>query len=215
MWQRINLSQSIRTSTLLLCRPVRLRIDRYADVHSHIALTPGPTIHRESPLTWRRGSLRVSGFVAWLTVRSVGPACRWAPAGGGPGSAVLSDHLLVYQQVFLPLLCRGVSTCRACWGDHRLEVVVVAGSVFKRCGCRDAATGRLLGARCALLLAEGHGSWYFSVELPTGVGRRHRLRRGGFASETVAAEALARLADPATAGAGAGVTVRVWLDRWL
>lgn len=92
---------------------------------------------------------------------------------------------------------------------------MVAGSVFKRCGCRDALTGRLLGARCALLPLEGHGSWYFSAELPTGSGGRRRLRRGGFVSAVDAREALARFAVPVAAGAGAGVTVRVWLNRWL
>ena len=91
---------------------------------------------------------------------------------------------------------------------------MVAGSVFKRCGCRDAATGRLLGARCALLLAEGHGSWYFSVELSGGVGGRRRLRRG-FASRDAAVAALAQFADPVDGVVGAGPTVRVWLYGWL
>lgn len=95
-----------------------------------------------------------------------------------------------------------------------VEVVVVAGSVFKRCGCRDGA-GRLLGSRCVLLPVEGHGSWYFSVELSAGAGGRGRLRRGGFAFSVVAREALARLAVPAVAGVGVSVTVRVWLSRWL
>ncbi len=61
-----------------------------------------------------------------------------------------------------------------------MEVVAVAGSVFKRCGCRDAA-GRLVGAGCVLLPLEGHGSWFFSVELARGAdGARRRLRRGGY-----------------------------------
>ena len=93
-------------------------------------------------------------------------------------------------------------------------MVGVAGSVFKRCGCRDAATGRLLGAACAHLTEDGHGSWFFSVELPPGVGgKRRRLRRGGYATEHAAIEALERVG-----GVRAGVealTVGAWLRRWL
>lgn len=90
----------------------------------------------------------------------------------------------------------------------------MAGSVFKRCGCRDAGTGRLAGSRCALLALEGHGTWYFSVELSSGSGGgRRRLRRGGFVSAVAARQALARFVDPAVADAG--LTVRLWLCRWL
>lgn len=94
-------------------------------------------------------------------------------------------------------------------------MVVVAGSVFKRCGCRDAVSGRLVGRRCVLLPVEGHGSWYFSVELTGGVGGRRRLRRGGFASRAAAVAALARFADPVDGVVVAGLTVRVWLCCWL
>jgi hypothetical protein len=38
------------------------------------------------------------------------------------------------------------------------------GSVFRRCGCRDQATGRLLGARCPELRSRRHSTWYFSTE---------------------------------------------------
>src|SRR6202011_5347017 len=110
-------------------------------------------------------------------------------------------------------LCRGVSACRACWCDHLLEVVVVAGSVFKRCGCRDAVAGRLLGARCVLLPVEGHGSWYFSVELPAGSGGRRRLRRGGFVSRVAAEAELARFADPQAAAVRAGPRGGAWVKR--
>ena len=93
---------------------------------------------------------------------------------------------------------------------------MVAGSVFKRCGCRDAVTGRLVGRRFALLPVERHGSWYFSVELAASAGgRRRRLRRGGFASQSAAQAALARFADPVDGAVEAGLTVRVWLCRWL
>jgi integrase len=96
-----------------------------------------------------------------------------------------------------------------------VEVVVVAGSVFKRCGCRDVVTGRPLGARCALLCENDHGSWFFSVELPCGGdGVRRRLRRGGYRSEDAAREELARPARPVR-GSPCGLSVRVWLERWL
>jgi hypothetical protein len=71
------------------------------------------------------------------------------------------------------------------------EVIAVGGSVFKRCGCREAVTGRLLGARCPDLVADGHGSWFFSLELPSGAdGKRCRLRRGGYPTECAAVAAL-------------------------
>ena len=90
----------------------------------------------------------------------------------------------------------------------------MSGSVFKRCGCRDPVTGRPVGAVCSGLIEEGHGSWYFSLDLPPAAdGSRRRLRRGGYASGRAAAEALERVG-----GARAGVealTVEVWLRRWL
>jgi putative drug exporter of the RND superfamily len=44
------------------------------------------------------------------------------------------------------------------------------GSVYRRCGCRDMNTGRLLGARCPGLSSPEHGSWYFSADLPSAAG---------------------------------------------
>lgn len=91
------------------------------------------------------------------------------------------------------------------------------GSVFKRCGCRAAVTGRMLGAACELLPLEGHGSWYLCMDPPPEPdGRRHRLRRGGFAARADAREALDRFADPPPSPGGeAGLLVGVWLNRWL
>jgi hypothetical protein len=60
------------------------------------------------------------------------------------------------------------------------------GSVYRRCGCRDKATGRLLGARCPGLRSREHGSWYFRADLPSATGERHRVRRGGFATQDAA-----------------------------
>ena len=46
------------------------------------------------------------------------------------------------------------------------------GSVYRRCGCRDEFTGRLLGARCPGLGSPLHGSWYFSADLPSAFASR-------------------------------------------
>jgi hypothetical protein len=87
-------------------------------------------------------------------------------------------------------------------------------SVFKRCGCRDAATGRLLGAACPRLASTRHGSWYFSAELPAATGARRRVRRGGFRTRAAAAAALEELrCHPA--GPEPGLLTRTWLERWL
>jgi hypothetical protein len=51
------------------------------------------------------------------------------------------------------------------------------GSVFKRCGCRDEGTERLLGAGCPKLGTARQGSWYFSADLPSATGERRRLPR--------------------------------------
>jgi len=88
------------------------------------------------------------------------------------------------------------------------------GSVFRRCGCRDESTGRLLGARCPRLRSARHGSWYFSADLPSAVGQRRRVRRGGYLTRAAAANALEALAGPAAAVAP-GMTTGQWLERWL
>src|SRR5215471_6484627 len=88
------------------------------------------------------------------------------------------------------------------------------GSTYRRCGCRDEATGRLLGARCPSLGSPGHGSWYFSADLPSAAGRRRRVRRGGFVTQTTAAAALEALESPA-AGPEPTLSTGEWLGRWL
>jgi integrase len=88
------------------------------------------------------------------------------------------------------------------------------GSVFRRCGCRDQETGKLLGTRCTKLRSARHGSWYFSADLPSAAGQRRRVWRGGYATRAAAAAALEALAGPAAALAP-GLTTREWLQRWL
>lgn len=98
---------------------------------------------------------------------------------------------------------------------RRCEVVIrMSGSVFKRCGCRDPVTGRMLGAACPQLTGDGHGSWFFSLELAADAeGRRRRLRRGGYGTERAAIEALERVGG--IRAGGEALTVAVWLRRWL
>jgi integrase len=89
-----------------------------------------------------------------------------------------------------------------------------SGSVFRRCGCRDQATGRLLGARCPGLGSWRHGTWYLSMELPSSAGDRRRVRRGGFASRSAAVAALEALLGTAP-GPVPGLGTGEWLERWL
>ena len=88
------------------------------------------------------------------------------------------------------------------------------GSVYRRCGCRDEAAGRLLGAHCPGLSSPDHGSWYFSADLPSAAGQRRRVRRGGFPTQAAAVAALEALGSP-TAGPEPGLSTGEWLGRWL
>jgi hypothetical protein len=88
------------------------------------------------------------------------------------------------------------------------------GSVFRRCGCRDQVTRRLLGARCPKLGSARHGSWYFSAELPSPAGDRRRIRRGGFVTRAAAVAALEALLGTAP-GLVQGLGTGEWLERWL
>jgi integrase len=71
----------------------------------------------------------------------------------------------------------------------------MAGSTFKRCGCRDLNSGRLLGRSCPQLRRgdrwnSKHGSWQYQVDLPPGPdGKRRTLRQGPFNSQQEADQA--------------------------
>jgi len=56
--------------------------------------------------------------------------------------------------------------------------MISQGVIFKRCSCRDPASGRQLGRTCPQLAQGGHGSWYFHVSVTNLMGRRERVRRG-------------------------------------
>jgi len=87
------------------------------------------------------------------------------------------------------------------------------GSVYRRCGCRDESTGRLLGAGCPGLASPGHGSWYFSADLPSPSGERRRVRKGGFAAREAAVAALEAVTAPVALEPG--LATGEWLGRWL
>ncbi|MEU0529242.1 site-specific integrase [Amycolatopsis tolypomycina] len=58
-----------------------------------------------------------------------------------------------------------------------------AGSVKKRCGCKDRVTGAPLGAKCPKLKSSKHGYWQVRQELAPDGARRRTFRRGGFATK--------------------------------
>src|SRR5262245_19804417 len=65
-----------------------------------------------------------------------------------------------------------------------------AGSISRRCRCRDAA-GKDLGASCPKLGRRGHGSWHVRQELPAAArSKRRRFRRDGYATADDASDAL-------------------------
>jgi len=113
----------------------------------------------------------VPGLFTLCAVRDLNPE----PAELRVGSLVT----LAYQYLFLLSF-----SVEFPFAASLVEVVVVAGSVFKRCGCRD-ATGRLCGSRCVLLSLEGHRSWYFGVELAAGSGVVDPVVGGAFVARGI------------------------------
>jgi hypothetical protein len=86
------------------------------------------------------------------------------------------------------LLCRD----RYLWGG-----IVDHGSVYRRCGCVDESTGRLLGARCPGLRSPHHGTWYFR---PPHVAERSPDMLGGQRGSSGSSSSWARCVMPAGAG---------------
>ena len=88
--------------------------------------------------------------------------------------------------------------------------------VCRRCGCTDLATGRRLGGRCPRLSDPAHGSWYFSVQLPSETPGPTRFRQGGFRTARQAVAARDQVLASAAAGTSPRrITVEQWLCRWL
>jgi integrase len=89
-------------------------------------------------------------------------------------------------------------------------------NVFKRCGCRNAVTGRRLDRNCPRLGERAHGSWYFACSAPNAFGRAERIRRGGYRSRAAAVRARAGwLTASREARTGRAWTVERWLRYWL
>jgi hypothetical protein len=90
------------------------------------------------------------------------------------------------------------------------------GVIFKRCGCQDTASGRPLGKSCPRLAQGRHGSWYFHVSVTNLMGRRERVRRGGYqrraATRQARDEVLGRSREGQTSHAW---TLARWLRYWL
>ena len=125
---------------------------------------------------------------------------EWQPA---ISALNLPSSLIRLRRMMLP----GRDRCHG-------EKIMDRGSVYRRCGCRDKATGKLLGAGCPGLRSPEHGSWCFSADLPSAAGDRRRVRRGGFPTREAASAALEALASPA-AGPEPGLSTGEWLSRWL
>ncbi len=93
----------------------------------------------------------------------------------------------------------------------------MAGSFFRRCGCRD-EKGKQLGAKCPKLGNKGHGVWAFAVDLPPGPdGKRRQHRRGGFSTKKEAEKAAEKITGRASNGQVVDdkQTVAEWLNTWL
>ncbi len=88
--------------------------------------------------------------------------------------------------------------------------------LFKRCSCRDTASGQRIGVRCPRLTQRGHGSWYFRCYVRDLCGWSVQVRRGGFSSEAAARAARAQtLSESREHFAGRTWTVGRWLRYWL
>lgn len=107
------------------------------------------------------------------------------------------------------LICKGASS-------RNEQETREAGRVYKRCGCRDEVTGRQRGARCARLGEDGHGRWYFAVQVPGTDGRKVRVRQGGYASRAEAERACWDVRGlPSPQAQVRTWTVRRWMEFWL
>jgi hypothetical protein len=137
----------------------------------------------------------------WIVADGRAP---WRVSRGLPGTGVYTTGLK-----------SGTFLVGALCDEPGRRTTLGAGSVFKRCGCREVGGARVLGARCPLLAEDDHGSWYLASDTPTlPSGDRRRVRRGGFATYEAAQRALDALRDPAVA-LGAVLTVSAWLKLWL
>ncbi|MER7169676.1 tyrosine-type recombinase/integrase [Micromonospora sp. NPDC000207] len=93
--------------------------------------------------------------------------------------------------------------------------MTASGVIFRRCGCRG-ADRRRLEQSCPRLGERGHGSWYFHCSATNLLGRRERVRRGGYPSQVAARQARDEWLTTTEADRTAqGWTVQRWLRHWL
>jgi integrase len=95
----------------------------------------------------------------------------------------------------------------------------VQGSVFRRCGCRD-ADGRRLNKRCPKLARQKHGQWYARYDEPrAGDERRRQPMLGPFSTKDEAAARLGETIGKIYGGSyqptDGTLTIGVDFDRWL
>ncbi|MFE4333889.1 tyrosine-type recombinase/integrase [Streptomyces sp. NPDC056831] len=98
-----------------------------------------------------------------------------------------------------------------------MRTSVGRGRIYRRCGCRDHRRHQM-GARCPHLVTDStHGTWTFAVDIPASDRHRTTVRRGGFASQDSAEEALHRFLEGEAGGfdADPNQTVAAYLDAWL
>ncbi|MFJ2582238.1 site-specific integrase [Kitasatospora aureofaciens] len=92
-----------------------------------------------------------------------------------------------------------------------------AGHVYRRCGCRDQG-GKQLGAHCPELATDpDHGTWTFSLDLPSPDHRRNNIRRSGYPTAEAARAGLRRMVEGQAAGFNAdpNQTLADYLTTWL
>ncbi len=93
----------------------------------------------------------------------------------------------------------------------------MSGRVYRRCGCRT-PDGKLAGASCPRLAVDDkHGTWGFTVDLPSIDGRRRTMRRGGFTTKREATQEMAKVANKVHASVKVDdrETVGQYLTGWL
>ncbi|MEV7524396.1 site-specific integrase [Streptomyces sp. NPDC091371] len=98
-----------------------------------------------------------------------------------------------------------------------MRTSVGRGRVYRRCGCRNAQHHQL-GAHCPHLVTDSeHGTWSFAIDVPTPDRRRTTVRRGGFATQDTAEQALGRFLEGEAGGYNAdpNQTVAAYLSQWL
>ncbi len=94
------------------------------------------------------------------------------------------------------------------------------GSVFRRCGCRDPQTRKVLGGTCPKLKRRDHGTWWARFDEPTIPGRKRQQRRiGPYPSkdeaQTKLTEALNKINKGEYRSVDRTLTVAVDLGHWL